>query len=517
MKKKIRKIVSVMLCMAIVSAMSVSTFAAASIPSSDDTARVYIMNVDSGSTVTAYKVVNAVYNSNGLTGYEVVNGVSIADIENITDDEVTAIALDAINGEVALTSAELTDSGSDYFYGSLTAGTWIVVVTNNGETIYNPMAVSCYYTDANDASSLEAGTVDANGNFNEDDTLYAKSIEGVGDDKTVEVNGEEVHAASANVGDTVSYTWSGIIPAYSDAYAQDILVYTMTDTMSSGLDPVTSVDVYVVSGVEKTAVAASTSTYVVTYSGQTFTVEFASSFIYSHRGYTVVIEYSTTINSEALTYNLVTNSYSVEYTNAPDGGTYTVKGGDDPEDIVKIYTFTLGDGGEIISVNSSYESLADTTFGIYTDADCTQLYTNDYETDGLCTTASDGYVIFEGLSEGTYYIKETSAASGYYIIDTVYTVDIEVTWNEGQTAIDYYTVTVTDEDGNSRVSTYTYNDDGDEIVSEDINTTYIISSKLAILPSTGGSGIYIFAGAALVLFGICSAAVLGRSRKGSRA
>src|SRR5699024_3568240 len=111
-------------------------------------------DVDIDSTVYAYQIVEATYNSSGFTGYiSVKDGDQnlVADPENPTSSEVGNIAQRINSGELSsLTRVQLTDEEDDGTYtGTLNPGYWVVLVRTTGGDVkvYNPMLVGVYYTE----------------------------------------------------------------------------------------------------------------------------------------------------------------------------------------------------------------------------------------------------------------------------------------------------------------------------------------------------------------------------------
>ena len=76
---KVKRILSVIMAMVMVLAMSVPTFAAGTAPSDADKATITVTGIENGATVQAYRIVEPLYNDNGLYGYQVVSPYTIAD------------------------------------------------------------------------------------------------------------------------------------------------------------------------------------------------------------------------------------------------------------------------------------------------------------------------------------------------------------------------------------------------------------------------------------------------------
>lgn len=68
------------------------------------------------------------------------------------------------------------------------------------------------------------------------------------------------------------------------------------------------------------------------------------------------------------------------------------------------------------------EFVAGATYGLYSDKACTTLVTGI--TPNPAVTDVNGKIVFSNVPYGVYYIKETVAAAGYYIDDTVYKVAV---------------------------------------------------------------------------------------------
>lgn len=94
---KVKRILSVIMAMVMVLAMSVPTFAETKKPVETDAAAVTISNVENGATITAYQIIDASYGANGFLGYVWAKGMTNADqtVSNpmtaVTSDMITAL------------------------------------------------------------------------------------------------------------------------------------------------------------------------------------------------------------------------------------------------------------------------------------------------------------------------------------------------------------------------------------------------------------------------------------------
>ena len=608
--KKIKRITALILALAMVIAMGAASFAATGDePGAEDTAQVYVYNVEEGVTVAAYQIISAVYDSkgNGLTGYEIASAISgySLTMESPTNAEISAIGAGIYDGVITdLTKVYLkaetftNSSGEDdvRYTADLAAGMWIILVYDSGLKTYNPMIVSNWYTDANDASSLKPGYVDADGYFVEaswtdssDDTvasrtytenatlIYAKSSEIVPEKEIVNYTedttyGEESeNGAAYNIGDTVSFKISTVMPDYSDAYINSkyTTVFTVFDNLAAGFDSIDESTVTVTVGGEEykayyidLASGLTVYNYVFKHTvnddgSQYLEFAFSQDFIDEHPANTVVITYDAVLNEDALTTGDIaavpnTNEAGIRATNDP---------GSTVEKYTSVYIYSFSITDEIVKVSpngtasadgntvTAVNPLANAEFTIYTDESCADeyIYINGYNETGVSVSDENGYVSFTGLSEGTYYITETEAPDDYMINDTVYKVVIEAEYDltdgsSTQGLLKSYSITVTDLTTNAVYTntyeidntmtaneevytstdsetsiTYTWYELGSVSVSADQNPLAVIDPDLIKLPSTGGSGIYVVIGVSAAVLAAGAFVVLRRKKSGAQA
>ena len=500
MKNLFKKISAILIAAVMVLAMASTAFAAeatAAKPTAEDSKQVKITNVESGATVKAYKLVQADYNNFGFTGYswtDLANknsGVTVFDAKgklNITDTDVTSIAK-GITEETSGTKLTLVADGTST--EALTVGTYLILVTGGSEKIYNPMLVSVYYTDGNEMTTKP---LDAKSNWGlETENAYAKSSE-------IKIT-KTVKEKSAPVGGTVEYTITGTIPSYSKEYTEDSLKYTMTDKVKN-LEIDTETIKVTVGGAK-----IDSSNYELNANVSGFELKFKANYIASLRNETdtnraVVVTYSAKLTEGASNFDAAHNEVVLDYTHNPG------QSEDGKKAETNTYTFDIN--GQIAKVDATNEEtkLGGAEFTLYSD--------KELESVVKTATSADttGSVVFKGLKEGIYYLKETKAPSTYQITDNVYKIEIKAVYkNDDTNKLENYTVTITNQNDEKDSHTATYNN-ADETANVSV-LTMVKNTKLGILPSTGGMGTYLFTIIGVVVMAGAAGAFFISRRKGS--
>ena len=485
-----RKVLLLLTAFVMVCTLTFAAFAAGEKPTAADTATARVQNVEEGATVTAYRIVDAVYNENGFVRYQAVSGVTIADPTAPTSDEVAAIA----QNTTGLTSVTMTADASGDYTAALGAGYWMILVEGTGSTIYNPMLTGVYYSVSGSDNTMVSQPVDATDNWSlVTQDAYAKSNTPEIDKKISGTGSGNASGDDAAIGDTVAFEISTKIPSYSAEYTT--VKFDITDTMSEGLTPKQDA-VVKVGGTQIGAPDVK-----VTYSGQTMLVSFASDYILANGLKDVLVTYTATLNENAgINFAGNKNTAFLTYTNAPGEET------DGAQDTTHVYTFGIdaalnGEGSEQtteITKTGKTDSTQTTTVPL---AGATFTLTNDV-TGKVYTAVSDtdGHLSFTGLDAGTYTLVETAAPSGYTVSSETHSVAISATYNEDGT-LHSYEIKI---DGQA-TSTYTatYAADGTvTTIDKTTEGTEIVNTNLPELPSTGGIGIWLFIAAGVILMGI---------------
>lgn len=509
--KKMKKILAVILSLAMVLGMSMTAFAASSgtdniFGTADDRATITVNGIENETDiqVNAYKVVEAKYDGAGSTfnGYNslypavITQDMVKADLTTLTPDQLTALAnaVDTTKNAIPLTNTSGTTWTAD-----VAAGTYLVLVSNTEAHSYNPMVVSAYYVNKDGKTDISQGVVNLTTT-----EANAKKADAPTIDKIITNTNGNVYGNSVEVNDIVNYEVTvAPIPSYTGSYP----VFNVEDTLSKGLDFVTDEAGNVVDPVVKVGNTTLTkdTDYTVGVTGRTMTINFVKDNAYKLNAYasqTLTITYSAKVNSDAVLWqNVNTNTAKLNYTNDSK-----VNGKNDLAEKTT-YTYTFDIGGTATGTDgiitktgkdkNSEKPLDGALFGLYKAGEgvtaetvATAAADAAYKT---ATSDANGQINFRQLKKGTYYLKELTAPEGYSVNTHVYTVVIDTTHkNDGTLAS--WSVTI---DG--KTSTFTLNNEGKwESVK---NVTYIVNTTLSSLPSTGGMGTTLFtiAGCAIMV------------------
>ena len=508
--KKIKKVLAMIMAMAMIMGLGMTAFAAT--PSRNDETTGTVSNVEYDARVTAYHIVEADYNTSGFIGYSVVDelGSMITDPLKPTANELAEIAKDVETyGLESKTMTTTASAGFGNFTADLSAGYWLVLVTG-GKEVYNPMLLGVYYTGSGSDGTLTGGTVDADSNWTlESEIVYAKSSS-IPITKTADVETQDL-------GDVVKFTIETKVPYYSDEYDTDTLVFTIKDSLTNLAmlidgDHQVSVEAKKDS-TDYSAVAAESYTSTAANDVKEFEIKFNSTWIKANGGADVRITYYATLEEGALNEIPGSNDAEVIYTNDPSNKTNSNK------DTEKIYTFDI-DGdvtADILKKVAPSETegqnvaLDGATFTLYTDDACNNVYTNTKHANGTAVSDSEGQIEFTGLAAGTYYLKETAAPNGYTLNDTVYEITITATIeNEELTSWD---VSVKDLTNNTTADSSFTVTAGTAVADGENETTEIMNTTISSLPSTGGIGTTIFTIGGIVIMVAAAGLYFANRRK----
>lgn len=310
--------------------------------------------------------------------------------------------------------------------------------------------------------------------------------------------------ADYNMGDTVSFHLIGSVP---DMSRYDTYKYIFHDTLSAGLTlNEDSIKVYVASdkaGTDKKEITGWTKAV----NGQSFTVSFADLKTVSgvSQDKYIIVEYTATLNQNAVVgLDGNPNTVYLEYSNKPDqSGSGDNNTGNTPEDKVIVFTYEL-DTTKVDGQDNT-KKLEGAEFKLHNADKKWAIVNNDGKVTGWADTeeggstlTSDANGLFKviGLDDGTYYLKETKAPTGYNLLSSEITVVITATTTNGQTW--------TDGQASSALTKLEVTADGTAgtgDTSTGIAGITVANNKGSTLPETGGMGTTIFyvVGAILVI------------------
>lgn len=403
--------------------------------------------------------------ANAVLGLGKDNGTEVQNFAN----KFTTYALKNSLGATA-TSGKITEENkTSYNFTGLDAGYYLVYVTGGKEIQSSLVTVD-----------KDTNTVNLK--------AEAPSITKTADNDTV------------SIGQVVKYTVTGSIP---DTTGYDQYQYIIHDELSNGLDFVndkngtalgedaTTVNVAVALKDGTDASTAPTTANLDTVNNKKMSLDL-SAWVranQTNKGKEFTVTYYAKVNANAVVTEK--NNATLEYGNKPGETTTTT-----PSE-AKTPTYPL----DILKKKSgSEEKLAGAKFSLYTSAEDAKNGKNaikvsgnngNYVVNPASTTTefesvknieNAGYNIrVNGLAEGTYYLVETKAPDGFNKLTAP--VGIKITKS-------------TDTDVNNWTISKDGTDESDKIID-------IENSTGSLLPSTGGAGVIVFAGVAILLvFGV---------------
>lgn len=305
-----------------------------------------------------------------------------------------------------------------------------------------------------------------------------------------------------DIGDEIPYTITGTLPSKFADFAT-YKKFTFTDTMSAGLTPPAKGDVTVKIGNDDI-----TSLFDVTVSGQTITVALKDGVDLKTAkhgdgqgtafaaGDKIVVSYKATLNESAVSggegnINTATLTFSNNPNSDGDGDTGTT-----PEDKTVVFTYTIkalkvkatsdaainetaynalaeAEKANYVKVGDKYqkvEALTGAGFTLYKDSVS--------EANKVKELTSGSTFEFKGVDAGTYILRETTVPAGYNKIDDI-TITVTATYDKTKTPPEIKTLTCTPDDFTATISNGTVEGK-------------ILNQEGSTLPSTGGIGTTIF-------------------------
>lgn len=311
--------------------------------------------------------------------------------------------------------------------------------------------------------------------------------------------------ADYNIGDSVPFQLIGTLPErYADYTTYK---YVFHDTLSAGLTYNNDAKVYVVNDSSKVEVKSgfTVTTSTVSETGATsLTISCTNLKTISDvtKDSYILVEYTATLNNGAVV-GLPGNPNEVylEFSNNPNKD-HEGETGTTPKDEVIVFTYEL----DVTKVDGENETTklkdaefklknSDNKWAVVNDEGKITGWADTEDSGSVLKSGEDGKFSVIGLDDGTYYLKETKAPTGYNLLKNPVEVKITATTANNQT----WSGTASDALTNLAVTA----DSKSGTASADTGKAEITiaNNKGSTLPSTGGIGTTIFyvVGSILVL------------------
>ena len=490
--KHARKLVSLLLALVLLLAMTTTAFAQDQVVTGDGQGTITITNAAKGETYTIYKLFDA-----AVTGTE---GGSISYTGTIPDSLTTYFEKDA-NGYISATDAAWTDTTKAEMSDGLRTAlkTWaesataLASVESDGTALSFKNVPYGYYV-VTTTQGEQAITVCST---NPGAVIYDKNSSKPKDlTKTVADDNDNASTdgvPSASIGDTITYTVKFTTANYNGAGtgAKEIVSYTIADDLPDFLSNVT-VKSIIVDNDGKDDTTDDQTVVTAQFVDKQIVIDWYDEankkFLYDN-GATVTITYTATL-TEKVAIDGAGNTNTVTLTWITKGNT-TPNPDDKLEAKATIYSYAIA----LKKVNDKGVALAGAVFEFpfyvktTPDSDGAYLYAGESTAEGLTnqiTSPADGVIVIKGVASNTYSVSEVTAPSGYNKLLSDVTITAVKT-GETTTNKTFYI----DENGNITETATTTTVD---VTLNNISAAAIVvvNKTGAQLPSTGGMGTTLF-------------------------
>ena len=453
--KKMRKIFAVLLTLAMVLGMSMTTFAAQITENYKNT--ITVNNLAEG-VATNVSLANIIYlnDNNGNQEWTVVDWANAyIEVDTATGNykikkgQETALRDAAKNHTTSEFSytGENAVTGTSCTFNNVPIGAYVVVADDTAG-VYGLMVTNTYDRDGNVYMASQAANVTAK--------LEKYNVNKTASDRFV------------HRGQTVNFTVTTQMAPKSNEERETLTQFKVVDTSTGLKSDSFNLTKITIAGVEKTVDSNKVTT--TTENGKTvFTVDLSEFISATSAGATVKVEYSAVVEDDHTYNNTATvNADTVLY----EGGTVTGYEGNVSLKKVNTKAEVLNGAEFQLLKGTTPVSVVKVAAGVYKVA-------LDNETNATTTlVATNGTLQVTGLDEGSYAFKETKAPEGYKVSP------------------------------NNKEFTITANESAEVTVDE----LSFVNTKLSALPSTGGIGTTIFTIAGCVIM-IAAAGLFFASRK----
>lgn len=437
-----KKLFALLLAAVMILAMGMTGFAANGKPQASDRADVTITGITGDPTVTLYQIARANYGPGDteLVDYTWAAGVTFANEQAPTADEINAAAKGLTGGTITpLATMSGTLTGETYT-ANVPAGVYIAVLTGAADgSVYNPVFLAATYGEEGNVVVDKPEQVNAGDAYLFGMTAVLKKttpdVDKTITGGTVEDDGRD----TVGIGSVVDYQVEMTMPSYPANAANKTLF--LTDRLTAGLTFDYSTLTVTVEGqtVTRTGDTFILNGKVIATAAEKdngFNLNFNYDNLVSNAAgavYTPIVTYSAVVNDTAVVGAAGNpNDVTYYYANEPNTGNTWDEVTEEPDeapgvtskkDQETVYTYQLAFQKTDVETD---KPLADAVFGIYSDADCTQLIDK-------VMTNQEGYAVSTKVAKGTYYIKELVAPTGYSLNTTVY--PIEASWKTATTTV----------------------------------------------------------------------------------
>lgn len=437
-----KKLFALLLAAVMILAMGMTGFAANGKPQASDRADVTITGITGDPTVTLYQIARANYGPGDreLVDYTWAAGVTFANEQAPTADEINAAAKGLTGGTITpLATMSGTLTGETYT-ANVPAGVYIAVLTGAADgSVYNPVFLAATYGEEGNVVVDKPEQVNAGDAYLFGTTAVLKKttpdVDKTITGGTVEDDGRD----TVGIGSVVDYKVEMTMPSYPANAANKTLF--LTDRLTAGLTFDYSTLTVTVEGqtVTRTGDTFILNGKVIATAAEKdngFNLDFNYDNLVSNAAgavYTPIVTYSAVVNDTAVVGAAGNpNDVTYYYANEPNTGNTWDEVTEEPDeapgvtskkDQETVYTYQLAFQKTDAETD---KPLADAVFGIYSDADCTQLIDK-------VMTNQEGYAVSTKVAKGTYYIKELVAPTGYSLNTTVY--PIEASWKTATTTV----------------------------------------------------------------------------------